>query len=34
MNNYDSNIQDSSCDAETKNECKALPNPDKYHICC
>ena len=34
MNNYDSNTQESICVAETKNECKALPNPDKDNICC
>lgn len=31
---YDTNIKKSKCDADTKDECKALKNPDEDEICC
>ena len=37
MDNYVSNIEDSDdsvCNAETKDKCKALPNPEDDQVCC
>ena len=33
-NNYYSNIEESVCEAENKNQCKNLPSPDQDEICC
>ena len=33
-NNIYSSIEESLCEAEDKDECKNLPNPDEDKICC
>lgn len=33
-NIYDSNMKDSVCDADNKDKCKDLPNPEEDKICC
>ena len=33
-NNYDSNLEESVCEADTKDQCKALPGPNEDEICC